>query len=173
MKEPSRRTEGLDDAAIVGGMRDIATRAAGHEDLNARLAVFSISKVRRLRSAAAAAANNPAAPAPITTTSQQPSDMMVPLLKPCTSTWQHSKQCTVFTCWESCTFPRLFVTTAVRKIVELAHKEKALVELDKHNWPWSMMLVPVMPVDLYELSNNHIWRTEYAMGNWGNLLPST
>jgi hypothetical protein len=55
----------------------------------------------------------------------------------------------------------------VRKIADLAHKEKALIELDKHNWPWSMMLVPVMPVDLYELSNNHIWRTEFAMGNWG------
>lgn len=55
----------------------------------------------------------------------------------------------------------------VRPIAERAHQEGALIELDKHNWPWSMMLVPVMKADLYELTNNHIWRTEFAFGGWG------
>jgi hypothetical protein len=54
----------------------------------------------------------------------------------------------------------------VRPIAEQARRQGALLELDKHNWPWSMMLVPVMDVDLFELSNNHIWRTEFAFDNW-------
>jgi hypothetical protein len=54
----------------------------------------------------------------------------------------------------------------VTPIAELAHKEGALIELDKHNWPWTMIIVPVMKADLYELSNNHVWRTEFLFGNW-------
>jgi hypothetical protein len=42
-----------------------------------------------------------------------------------------------------------------------------LIELDKHNWPWSMALVPVMPVDLFELANNHVWETGFAFRNFG------
>ena len=33
---------------------------------------------------------------------------------------------------------------------------RVLLDLDKHNWPWSMMLPPVAKVELFELSNNHI-----------------
>jgi len=55
----------------------------------------------------------------------------------------------------------------VGPVAARAHKEGALIELDKHNWPWSMALVPVMPVDLYELSNNHIWQTDFAFGDFG------
>jgi hypothetical protein len=32
--------EGFDDAACVGGVRKVAPRAAGHEDLHARLAIL-------------------------------------------------------------------------------------------------------------------------------------
>ena len=46
-------------------------------------------------------------------------------------------------------------------------REGALIELDKHNWPWSMALVPIMPVDLFELSNNHVWQTEFAFRDFG------
>lgn len=42
----------------------------------------------------------------------------------------------------------------VRQIAEQVHREGGLLELDKHNWPWSMMLVPVMKVDLYELTSD-------------------
>src|SRR5262249_61302320 len=54
----------------------------------------------------------------------------------------------------------------VGPVAKRARKEGALLELDKHNWPWSMMLVPVMGIDLYELSNNHIWRTEFGFPDW-------
>ncbi len=54
------------------------------------------------------------------------------------------------------------VAPPVGQIAQAARKQGGLLELDKHNWPWSMMLPPVMGVDLYELANNHLWRTEFA-----------
>lgn len=59
----------------------------------------------------------------------------------------------------------------VRLIGEQARREGALLELDKHNWPWSMMLVPILKVDLYELSNNHLWRTEFGYRDYGDPAP--
>ena len=53
----------------------------------------------------------------------------------------------------------------VAEIAEQAHREGALLDLDKHNWPWSMMLVPIAKVDLYELANNSVWRTEFGFRN--------
>ena len=55
----------------------------------------------------------------------------------------------------------------VGPVARRARDEGALLELDKHNWPWSMMLVPVLGVDLYELSNNHLWRTEFGYRDYG------
>lgn len=54
----------------------------------------------------------------------------------------------------------------VTAIAEEAHRQGALLDLDKHSWPWSLMLVPVMDVDLFELSNNHIWRTNFFFRNF-------
>jgi hypothetical protein len=54
----------------------------------------------------------------------------------------------------------------VGPVAEQARREGALFDLDKHSWPWSLMLVPVMNVDLYELSNNHVWRTEFSFRAW-------
>ncbi len=60
----------------------------------------------------------------------------------------------------------------VGQIAEQVHDEGGLLELDKHNWPWSMMLVPVMNVDLYELTNNHMWRAPFHFRNFGE-QPAT
>jgi hypothetical protein len=60
----------------------------------------------------------------------------------------------------------------VRPIAEQVHREGGLLDLDKHNWPWSMALVPVMNVDLFELANNHHWRTEFAFRNFGEPIPA-
>ncbi len=59
----------------------------------------------------------------------------------------------------------------VGRVAEKAHAEGALLELDKHNWPWSMALVPIMNVDLFELSNNHIWRTDFYFKRFGETVP--
>ena len=58
-----------------------------------------------------------------------------------------------------------------RPIAERAHREGGLIELDKHNWPWSMAIVPVAKVDLYELANNHVWRTEFGFRGSANRPP--
>ena len=54
----------------------------------------------------------------------------------------------------------------VRAVAREARRQGALLDLDKHNWPWSMMLLPTMEVDLFELTNNHLWRTEFLFKNW-------
>jgi len=55
----------------------------------------------------------------------------------------------------------------VRSVAEQAHKEGGLIEMDKHNWPWSMALVPLIKPDLYELANNHVWRTDFGFPSFG------
>ena len=57
-----------------------------------------------------------------------------------------------------------FTATAppIAEIAKQAHAEGALLDLDKHSWPWSMMLVPIAKVDLFELSNNSVWRTNFG-----------
>ncbi len=51
----------------------------------------------------------------------------------------------------------------VSRIAERAHAEGALLDLEKHNWPWSMALVPLVRPDLFELANNHHWATEFSI----------
>ncbi len=66
-----------------------------------------------------------------------------------------------------------FTLTAppIGPIVQQARAEDALLDLDKHNWPWSLMLIPVANVDLYELSNNSVWRTNFGFNQLGQPLP--
>ncbi len=53
-----------------------------------------------------------------------------------------------------------------KRIAEEARRQRALLDLDKHSWNWSLMVVPLMDVDLFELSNNHHWRTEFGFPRW-------
>lgn len=54
----------------------------------------------------------------------------------------------------------------VLPIAAEARRQGGLLDLDKHNWPWSMMIVQQMGVGLFELTNNHIWRTRFMFSNW-------
>jgi hypothetical protein len=54
----------------------------------------------------------------------------------------------------------------VQLIAEEARRQQALLDLDKHSWNWSLMIIPVMNVDLFELSNNHHWRTQFGFPQW-------
>jgi peptidoglycan/xylan/chitin deacetylase (PgdA/CDA1 family) len=60
----------------------------------------------------------------------------------------------------------------LRAIADKARKEGALLDLEKHNWPWSVALVPVVKVDLFELANNHHWQTDYAIRSWAVPAPA-
>ncbi len=54
----------------------------------------------------------------------------------------------------------------VTPITAAARQQGALLDLDKHSWAWSMMIIPLMQVDLFELSNNHNWRTTFGFPQW-------
>ena len=68
---------------------------------------------------------------------------------------------------------QVFEETAppIAPIARAAHEQGALLDLDKHSWPWSMMLVPVASIDLFELSNNSVWRTEFGFNSINGKLP--
>ncbi len=58
------------------------------------------------------------------------------------------------------------VAPPVSAIAKVAHEQGALLDLEKHSWPWSVVIAPVMKVDLFELSNNHMWETKFAFRSW-------
>jgi hypothetical protein len=59
----------------------------------------------------------------------------------------------------------------LQAIAEKARAEGALLDLEKHNWPWSLALVPLLKVDLFELANNHHWQSQYGIRNWAVPAP--
>lgn len=54
----------------------------------------------------------------------------------------------------------------VAPIVEQARREGALFDMDKHDWPFALTLPPLLGGTLYELANNHMWRTEFGFTKW-------
>lgn len=62
--------------------------------------------------------------------------------------------------------PLSLTTPPVAPVAAEARRQGALIELEKHTWPWTLMLVPVMQPDLFELTNNHVWRTEFISRDW-------
>lgn len=59
-----------------------------------------------------------------------------------------------------------------RRVAERARAEGALIDYEKHNWEWSAALAPIVRPELYELANNHLWRTEYGVTNWAAPAPA-
>jgi hypothetical protein len=59
----------------------------------------------------------------------------------------------------------------LRDIADKARAEGALLDLDKHNWNWSLALIPLLKVDLFELGNNHHWRANFSITNWAVPAP--
>lgn len=54
----------------------------------------------------------------------------------------------------------------LKAVAERVRAEGGLIDLEKHNWNWSIAIVPLLGVDLFELGNNHHWRAEYGLKNW-------
>jgi len=60
----------------------------------------------------------------------------------------------------------------IKQVIEQADRENAILDLDKHDWPFAMVLPPVLGNRLtYELANNHMWRTEFAFRQWSTPAP--
>jgi hypothetical protein len=57
-------------------------------------------------------------------------------------------------------------------IIEQARKEGALFDMDKHDWPFALVLPPLLGPSLYELANNHMWRTEFGFTKWSGPAPA-
>ena len=54
----------------------------------------------------------------------------------------------------------------LKAVAEETHRQGGLLDLEKHSWAWTPIIAPVMKADLYPLSNNHVWRTEFAFKQW-------
>jgi hypothetical protein len=57
-------------------------------------------------------------------------------------------------------------------VAKQAHEDGALIDLEKHNWEWAAVVAPLLPVNLFELANNHNWRIGFGVKNWGSPAPS-
>ena len=53
----------------------------------------------------------------------------------------------------------------------LASDPNVLFDMDKLAWPFAMTLPVITPNATYELSNNHVWRTEFAFRDWYTPCP--
>ncbi len=60
----------------------------------------------------------------------------------------------------------------LRRVAERVRAEGGLIDFEKHNWEWTAALAPIVRPDLFELANNHLWRTEYGVTNWAVPAPS-
>jgi hypothetical protein len=54
----------------------------------------------------------------------------------------------------------------VRSVAGKAHQSGAFLDLEKHSWAWTPMIVPMMKPELFELVNNHCWPSEFAFHSW-------
>lgn len=59
-----------------------------------------------------------------------------------------------------------------KPIAEQAKAEGALLDMDKLDWPFAMILPHTTGATLYELANNHMWRTEFGLTEWNSQAPA-
>ena len=59
-----------------------------------------------------------------------------------------------------------------KPIAERARAEGALMDMDKLDWPFAMTLPHTTGATLYELANNHMWRTEFGLTKWNTEAPA-
>jgi hypothetical protein len=52
------------------------------------------------------------------------------------------------------------------------HEPGAVLDMDKLDWPFAMLLPTLAPDALYELANNHVWRTKFAFRQWNSPTPA-
>ena len=57
-------------------------------------------------------------------------------------------------------------------IAEHARSVGALMDMDKLDWPFAMTLPHSTGATLYELANNHMWRTEFGLTKWNTEAPA-
>ena len=56
-------------------------------------------------------------------------------------------------------------------LARIARAEGTILDMDKLDWPFSMTLPHSTGARLYELANNHMWRTKFAFTKWNSRTP--
>ena len=56
-------------------------------------------------------------------------------------------------------------------LARIARVEGTILDMDKLDWPFSMTLPHSTGARLYELANNHMWRTKFAFTKWNSRTP--
>ncbi len=59
-----------------------------------------------------------------------------------------------------------------KPVADQARAEGALMDMDKLDWPFGMTLPHMSGATLYELANNHMWRTEFGLTQWNTEAPA-
>ena len=59
-----------------------------------------------------------------------------------------------------------------KPVADQARAEGALMDMDKLDWPFGMTLPLISGATLYELANNHMWRTEFGLTKWVTPAPA-
>lgn len=59
-----------------------------------------------------------------------------------------------------------------RAIADRVRSEGGLIDFEKHNWEWSAAIAPIIQPELYELANNHHWRTGFGVTNFATPAPA-
>jgi len=59
-----------------------------------------------------------------------------------------------------------------KPVADRARAEGALMDMDKLDWPFGMTLPHTTGATLYELANNHMWRTEFGLTKWNTAAPA-
>lgn len=60
----------------------------------------------------------------------------------------------------------------VAEVIRQARAEGAVLDLEKHNWPWTIAMAPLLQPALIELANNHHWEVGYTVKNWAVPAPA-
>lgn len=55
--------------------------------------------------------------------------------------------------------------------IAAAKEDGALFDTDKADWLWGALLPHLLDQPLFELANNHMWRTEFGFNKWNTAAP--
>ena len=60
----------------------------------------------------------------------------------------------------------------VAAVIAQARANGALLDLEKHNWEWTIAMAPILKPDVVEIANNHMWQTDYVLKDWAVPAPA-
>ncbi|MDZ4820149.1 MAG: CehA/McbA family metallohydrolase [Planctomycetota bacterium] len=68
------------------------------------------------------------------------------------------------------------LTNKVPPVIQMIHdaqSQGAVVDLEKHGWAWSSMVIALDGIDSFPIANNRMWRKDPPFKNWGERPPAS